>query len=96
MQQELHEQLKVLEKKIQTLVREYQHSQHSLQKVRTENEQLRRLVEQQNEQLDTLMYETTLLKSGQVVPNPEHDLAGQLSEYIEKIDRCIQYLNNQL
>ncbi len=96
MQQELHEQLKVLEKKVQTLVREYQHSQHSLQKAKAENEQLRRLVEQQNEQLDTLMYEATLLKSGQVVPNPEHDLAEQLAEYIEKIDRCIQYLNNQL
>jgi predicted nucleic acid-binding Zn-ribbon protein len=97
--QELAGQLQDLEKKVQTLLRDYQQTKARLSDLHTENQHLKSVIEYQKTQLADLKHQTEVggiarsIESGGL---DSQEFSQKIDEYVRKIEHCIAYLNKQL
>ena len=96
---ELSHSLSRLDSRVRQLLKAYHAMQAHAQKLEDENEQLKKVVNDQNQQLKDFQYQLEISKLVNSVGegNGElEDIRSKIDEYIEEIDHCIDYLNQEL
>jgi chromosome segregation ATPase len=95
-QELLKAQFTGLERKITVLVNEYRRLREEVRQLKTENQELRQLLQSREEQLDHFRNQ---LKIAKIVDNlgsedgSASELKKKVDEYIREIDKCIAYLS---
>lgn len=98
-EQDLLSRMEMLEKKVQLLLRDYNHVKEAFAKVKEENKQLKGVIEAQNKQLSDFNYRSKIdkiVESLEVNGHSSEELKRAIDEYIQKIDECITQLSNSL
>ncbi len=95
-QEILKTQFTALERKIAVLVNEHKRLKDEIRQLKTENQELRQLLQSREEQLEHFRNQVKIAK---LVDNlrPEDGSASELKkkvdDYIREIDKCIAYLS---
>jgi len=90
--------VQALEKKVQLLLKEYNYTKVALERITTENQHLKKIIQQQKQELSQFDYHQTLGELTETLKKEQNPkvLERKIDEYITKIDNCIAYLNAQL
>ncbi len=87
------------EKRIARLLTKYSQMQATLKSLKEENEQLKNIINQQNQTINDFQYKTKISKIVESLAGGTDDvmeLRTKIDEYIKELDNCIAYLNKQL
>lgn len=96
MEEVLKNQFTALERKITVLVNEHKRLREEIHRLKTENQELRQLLQSREEQLEHFRNQAKIAK---LVDNfrsedgSASELKKKVDDYIREIDKCIAYLS---
>lgn len=97
--QGIEQQLGRLGTRLNKLIKAHQALQTHAQQLEQENEKLKKMLEDKNQQVKDFQYQLEISKIVSSVvegTGNQEELKNKLEEYIEEIDRCINFLSQEL
>lgn len=95
----LGDSLSRLDARIRQLLKAYHAMQAHAQKLEEENIELKKVINDKNQQLKDFQYQLEISKLVNSVGEENgalEEIRSKIDEYIEEIDHCIDYLNQEL
>lgn len=94
-QEGLHKELSSLERRIKLVLGEYNNLKSEMTLLKAENEELRSVITQKEEQLKHFQNQENITKIVSSIGKEERgesELKDRIDEYIKEIDKCIAHL----
>jgi regulator of replication initiation timing len=89
-------EITALERKLSVLVKEYHSLKENLLLLQDENQQLKQVIDQKQQQVDQFQNKAKISKLVNTIganENEAADLKRKLDEYIKELDKCIAHLS---
>jgi phage shock protein A len=96
MEEVLKNQFTALERKITVLVNEHKRLREEIHRLKTENQELRQLLQSREEQLEHFRNQAKIAKLVDNLRSEDgsaSELKKKVDDYIREIDKCIAYLS---
>jgi phage shock protein A len=96
MEEVLKNQFTALERKITVLVNEHKRLREEIHQLKTENQELRQLLQSREEQLEHFRNQAKIAKLVDNLRSEDgsaSELKKKVDDYIREIDKCIAYLS---